>query len=67
MKSFEEEYLNIISKENEIIEEGRFVNSLLAGAALFSAASLCPPKISEKTVMYLIKLSWQLLHRQRQC
>lgn len=50
MKSLEEEYLNIISKENEIIEEGKLVNSLLAGAALFSAASLCPPKISEKSV-----------------
>ena len=47
-RTIEEEYLGIIMKENEIIEEGKLINSLLAGSALLAAAFL-PPKVSAQT------------------
>lgn len=50
MRSLEEEYLNIIQRENEVIEEGKLINSLLASTALFSSMALHPPKVSAKTI-----------------
>jgi len=50
MELFVEEYLGIIARENEVIEEGKLINSLLAGAALFSSTLMSPPKISERSV-----------------
>lgn len=43
-------YLGIIQNENEVIEEGKLINSLLAGALGYSASILFPLKIDKDVV-----------------
>lgn len=43
-------YLGIIQQENEVIEEGKLINSLLAGALGYSASILFPLKIDKDIV-----------------
>ena len=47
--TIEEEYLKIIIEQNEIIEENKLVNSLIATASLFASTLFPLPKVSDST------------------
>lgn len=50
MTKIEEQYLRCISEQNELIEEGSFINSLLAAAVLAGNVAFSHPKITKDNV-----------------